>query len=367
MADIDVTVQQSGGTYSTLEGAIAGQAAIDGDLVTQAGKFNVDITGAWTIDDTTVVDITGYTTNSSFFINIFTSGDSRHGGQPDGGYRLVTSGNANRLTIDQEFTRLQGIEISLEGTINNSNEAIRCGDSHDGSTIDKCLLHTATGVNDCDGIYQTNNAAQPDTVSINIYNCIIYGFPRSGIKLQSVTNNSDTQNMVIRNCTVVLCGEVAETEGGCINIRKSRTNTTVNITIYNTIAMDTVDIEDDIGDFGTDTATITWVGDANVTSDGSATLVDDGSNSILNAISGDDPSPPAGTRVIFVDVDSPFDWHIQKDADNDILDQGLNAQIPPSPYAADIDYETREDPPDMGADDVTAIVAAAFTGRMIIF
>jgi hypothetical protein len=83
----------------------------DGDLVAADMVAIAQIEGTWTQPDTTPVDITGWTTDASHYIKIFTTAEARHHGTPGSGYRLEI------LTADQSmystaaYLRVEGLEI----------------------------------------------------------------------------------------------------------------------------------------------------------------------------------------------------------------------------------------------------------------
>ena len=113
MANKRVTVKPTGGTYTTLQAAITGEVTANANLVTMGGILTISIEGDWSgTTDTTAVNITGFTTDSTHYVNIIT--DSRNkfaGAYTTDKYKLVVSSGYTACTNTQNYTRITGIQI----------------------------------------------------------------------------------------------------------------------------------------------------------------------------------------------------------------------------------------------------------------
>ena len=162
MADLTVTVKPSGqdGDFTFLEDAVNDGEA---DLPSLTRIYNIEIDGNWTADDTTKVLIDGYTTNSSYYINIYATSAAACKGLAGTGYVLAPTGSGHVVTLDELHTRMSGFEIELVATIVASDECIRCDGECDGLILDKMLIHTdAAFISDTDGVYFYNKNGMTD-------------------------------------------------------------------------------------------------------------------------------------------------------------------------------------------------------------
>ncbi len=366
MADDSATVQESGGEYTSLETALATEET---DLSVLAGKFEFIIGGAWTGVDTNNVDIGDWGTSSATeYVRIYTTGSSVHDGTNFGSsqYSLEPTGTSHCIVLDQEFTRIEGLPIKLKDNPSNSSEGIRCDASSDDSTIDKCIIWHEASDTDADGIYIWNSNSHDDNQTINIYNTIIHGFTRSGINCQCYVNNSKNINVNIRSVTIWDCGSSGEGETSAIHMRSSSpADGTVTCNVDNTIGADAPVNTDFFATGPTGSGTITWNGNYNACTTAAGPMP--GANSLASRTTTDSASPGAGDFISFVDITTNIDLHMLDDDDNDMRDAGLFSTIPASPYAADIDGDTRADPPEIGADEISAAAPAAFTARVTMF
>lgn len=110
MADIVVTVKTTGGDYTTLASAEAGEQA---DLPTVTNTVTIE---CYTLAaaDTSQVTIDGWTTNATYFITITVPSAERHDGKRNTGkYRLEPSTNfGSSFTISEQYVRVGGMAIS---------------------------------------------------------------------------------------------------------------------------------------------------------------------------------------------------------------------------------------------------------------
>lgn len=76
------------------------------------------------MSDTTAATITGFTTDATHFIKIYTASSERHDGKWNTGkYRLEPSGNVNALIMDgNNFVVVDGLQIQIQGATTPHSE-----------------------------------------------------------------------------------------------------------------------------------------------------------------------------------------------------------------------------------------------------
>lgn len=178
------TVMQSGGNYTSLNAALA---ANEQNLVANMTTINFVIDGSWTVDDTTNVSVTGYTSNSNYYVNIYTTSTARHNGIAKAvsglnNYRLVGSGyNCGSFYFNVGYTVVKGLEV-YQGSVDM--EASNC-------TFAYGVVHDANG---CDYFLVGGWA------SGLWYNCVFYGYTGDCSYWGCVMANSQS---LFYNCTIV--------------------------------------------------------------------------------------------------------------------------------------------------------------------
>ena len=196
MADKYIKPSGQGGDYTTL----AAWEAQNLDLVTATAIENAIIDGDWTgITDSTATSINGWTTNASYYINIYTTAAARHSGKWDSTkYRLSITGQYD-TAIDNyaDYVYITGLQISGSHALwarYGINSASTGASTKFG--IDKCIIVNFGGT----GAY----GIQVADAAGYIRNTIIYGSTNSfyyGIYFSSV--NAGT--WVLNNVTVYNC------------------------------------------------------------------------------------------------------------------------------------------------------------------
>lgn len=342
----NTTICSSGCDYTTFFNWEAGED----------GSINAPAVGQITegFQDTTAITIDGFTGNSvTNYIKVHTSAAARHAGKAGtSGYRLITStGGSHSIHVKEAYTRIEGLEIKQAST-GSSDEGIRVETTH--AKIRNCVIWTDGATADQDGIFTGLWAI----TSLEIENCIIYGWTRAGIHLQNY-DQSYTQNVYVRNCTIYDCGASGETESGAINVRNGASST-INITVYNTIGVDTASTYSDFSYVGNDA---TWSGTNNLTSD--ATANHGGlSGGLESRTVTTNASPGTGDWVIFTNVTGGSeDFHLQNSAENDALDAGTSLS---GNFTDDIDSDTRSDTWDIGADEYVAAGPSTFPQMIMV-
>jgi hypothetical protein len=206
MANATVTVESSGGDYTTLNSALSTEAAdltsnchstgSAGILTIQCGNFG---------DTTTASTGTGYTTSSSYYINIV--GDpadktsSTTGKWSTSRYRLTGGAYApEALFIRENYTRITDLQVRSNASLDSGSRVVTLDCSFcqivstiisSGSTTRSSHYGIGNDWNDGDGHI--------------IRNCILYDFAGSSsyaIYLASETNTNTIylQNNTIHNC-----------------------------------------------------------------------------------------------------------------------------------------------------------------------
>jgi hypothetical protein len=201
VANATVTVKASGGDYTTLNAALAGEAAA---LTTNchgtggAGILTIECYYLSGADTTAASTGTGYTTSSSYYINIVVPSAQRHLGiwNTNKYYLSVNVSGYGALEVYENYTRITGLQVAVAGTSNND----RCGIRIDGAgncLIDKCIIKRSSSSHICQGI-RFGNAA---SLYCDIRNTYIYGF-NVGAWYAGISCDDTSANIKIHNCTI---------------------------------------------------------------------------------------------------------------------------------------------------------------------
>jgi hypothetical protein len=164
------TIKSSGGDYSSLS---AWEAAVAADL-TGSGPEEAE---CYDFDDTTGVVISGWTTTASDYIRVYAVSGARHNGvgrdNSGVGYRITGSGSTAALNIQEDFVRIEGIELEAGTT----SESIKTNNQASGSDVrlnDLILIDKAASASNSYNVNATNT-----NLNISITNCIIAGKRRA--------------------------------------------------------------------------------------------------------------------------------------------------------------------------------------------
>lgn len=307
MADKTVTVKSSGGDYTSLNAALAGEST---NLVsTLDGILTIE---CYAMSDTTAASTgTGYTTDADHYINITVPTGNRHAGKwDDTKYKLTISTEASTLVINAAYTRVKYLQIKDTSGAYDSRYATYLFTNSAGSTIANCIITCAnTGRSDRRGI--TSRAAG----NFYVYNNIIYDFSASGYR--GIMADLSANKMYAYHNTVVNCATGIDCGG------------------YQDIVA--------IGNLTNDCT------------DGFANDFDSTSNYNVSDIASD---PPGANSVVgevaFVD-EANKDFHLAS-SDTVAIDAG-NGGTPKSVFTDDIDGESRpvtDGDWDIGADEYVA-------------
>jgi hypothetical protein len=211
MPDKTVTVGP-GKTYASLQAAITGEVAANADLVAMGGILNIVL---YAFTDTTPATVTGFTVDATHYVNIYTDLSARHAGVWDGDkYTLAISSNNTCLTINNSYTRLQGVQIVFqvtdEGTGGDLIDVLQ-----DHATINGNILKSETNQTYafwCDAIFVGDGSGG----AARIYNNLIYGIRFAAPRAAAIGINDPTMSYVYNN-TIVNCDYGFYNSGtGCV-------------------------------------------------------------------------------------------------------------------------------------------------------
>lgn len=210
MANKTVTVKSSGGDYTSLNGAFAGEDDT-GDLVTNTCILTIE---CYAMEDTTQADTgTGFTTSASYYINIIVPAAERHSGVWSGSkYRFVCGAQYDAALLNQaNYTRFTGLQ--LQRTHSGATAGILQTTGTD-ITVDSCIIYRPDSAGNGSGLTGVRNGNIVNTIiygasitigisidyrttALNIYNCTICDATSYGIEVYG----SGTV-MVIKNCAI---------------------------------------------------------------------------------------------------------------------------------------------------------------------
>lgn len=169
------TVKPSGGDYTTLQAAISANAK---DLRAGTGSdeyLEIEIGGDWSGGpDTTAVVITGYETDATHYIRIYTDASNRAGTSWNTGkYRLQLDGTSlGVLQIAEDYVRIDGLQV-FGSTDADTARVIMVGAATISASSDlrisNCLVR-----NEGNASYSEGGIVQQDG-KMTIWNCVVYG------------------------------------------------------------------------------------------------------------------------------------------------------------------------------------------------
>ena len=190
--------------YPTLTNAITSEAA-SGGLV--AADVYLTIVCEGTSPDTSAVDITGFTTDATHYVEVVTQTAGRHTGKWDTTkYRLEVAIDGDILKISVPYCRIDGLQIKSTGNDAFVARGIRVGPGATGGNIritNNIIRYAPTGtpttnVNNI-GIKAAEGSGS--TVTIIVGN-IVYDFRSNGIY---VASGGSGEKFIVYNNTVVDC------------------------------------------------------------------------------------------------------------------------------------------------------------------
>jgi hypothetical protein len=203
MADKTVTVKLSGGTYTTLALAIAGELVANANLVTMEGILTISIEGDWSgTPDTAAVNVDGFTTSAVYYVNIRTDTANRPTGKWDTTRYILQQADATVLQINDNYVRINGLQIACTTPTGNDRILIQVGNLANGANlicISNCILkgHAHATYN------QRGIQIGGDYANANIWNCLVYNFGTIAGDYGIQLNAGGTVAEKIYSCTVI--------------------------------------------------------------------------------------------------------------------------------------------------------------------
>lgn len=199
---ITATVKSSGGDYTTLS---AWETGMQSDLTTNKWIAQAEV---YAMQDTTAVTIapqaSGWNTDTTHYIKIYTPLSERHAGKWDATKQRLVVTNAMAIRIDVNDVRLDGLQIQLSSAsaANQGGVFFRTARAAGNFRISNCIIRGPGSVayTDIDGI----QAYTAGTFTLNAWNNIIYDFipitRGGGISIWDSTNTFNVYNNTIQNC-----------------------------------------------------------------------------------------------------------------------------------------------------------------------
>lgn len=298
-----ITVQPSGGDFTTLAAALSDAGTVANDIIEISGDWSTRDTAAATVADDNITIRTA-------------SGDqARHAGFDNGGsnyFLEVTTGHA--LTVNNTGCTVQHVGIKQDGSV-SSAEGLRVAAAV--FTVENTIIWADSADTDQDGIYFGNIDC-----TINVTQCKIFGFWRAGIHGQNTSGDAD-YTINVNSCSIWDNGHstsgAATSSGGGVKTVNTGASSTKIINIYNTWSL-----ENDTGS-GTNADYIeglngggsaTWNISRSADSDNSiAGILDTGSNNLASRTLRD--ATAGGDEILVQDITTaPFDLRLIDDTTN---------------------------------------------------
>ncbi len=199
MADKTVTVKPSGGTYTTLQNAIAGEVVANANLVTMDGILTISIEGDWSGGpDTAAVTINGFTMDATRYLVIQADSANRAIKTSLDATRYILSvTDADAINVNDSHVRIYGLQIRIVYAAATGKSCIFANDDSDYLQVGYCRLvgHPTTaqsrGATLNSGSvanYIFNTIIENHRIGLYvggtnnyIYNCIVYNINQEGV------------------------------------------------------------------------------------------------------------------------------------------------------------------------------------------
>lgn len=151
--------------------------------------------------DVTAAAVAGWTTSATNYIEVATSATCRHAGKWDITKQVLSAANATALNIQEEFVRIDGLQIEVNATsANNQFPVLITGILSGGSEfqISNCIIR---GVASATYSYYVFNINDVDVITLKIWNTIFHH--RGGTTAWAdIALVLYTQNLYLGNVTV---------------------------------------------------------------------------------------------------------------------------------------------------------------------
>jgi hypothetical protein len=169
----------NGAHYASLQAMVTGEVGAAPDLVGDSAILNVECSVfGGNAADTTACVVSGFTTDATHYVNIYTPVAGRPlGTWDDTKYRLAVAnpGGNGVLDIRQEFTRLVGIQVRKTASNASDQMVLTVGSIGNTSAVylSECIVRNVPG----DAFRGAGIWVVDADVTVYVLNCIIYGFP----------------------------------------------------------------------------------------------------------------------------------------------------------------------------------------------
>ncbi|MBZ0155680.1 MAG: chitobiase/beta-hexosaminidase C-terminal domain-containing protein, partial [Alphaproteobacteria bacterium] len=200
---------QSLAAWQTAFGNISFTGCTTGDL-TCVNKIAVArIEGTWTNADTTALTLTGWTTDSSRYVRIYTAPEARHQGKWNntGAYRLVVSNNTP-LTITDGHVRIEGLQVRVYSVNEGSQPGIHVefpdsnGEVQISSTIVRGYVNNAYNYHHGIEVSGTGGSGK-----VKLWNNIVYDFQTSAVSANCLHLSAQNLTIYAYNNTLYNCNK----------------------------------------------------------------------------------------------------------------------------------------------------------------
>ncbi len=193
-----VTVRPSGGDYTSLSAAESGEQA---DLVSLDRQLDIE---CYAMEDTTAVNMDGWTTDATRYIRIYTPASERHDGKWNTSkYRLsVTSGTIHAIQISSgaDHVRIDGLQIMIRATTGLQDAIwMPSVNTNNLRRITNCIIKSDDANNTSQAMGVRTYGASSIT---EVWNCIFYDFA-DGVLGDAAINFRYANTSYIYNCTFV--------------------------------------------------------------------------------------------------------------------------------------------------------------------
>jgi len=308
-ANKTVTVKPSGGTYTTLAAAIAGELIANADLTAMAGILNIEIGGTWSSADTTAVVINGFTTSAAYYPNIYTDAANRASMPWSTSKYNLSTANASALLLIDDHIRVDGLQISVTSSNASDQSGIAVYGQTSGANdirISGCLIKGHANAT----YYNFGIDVEDSDTVLSIWDCIVYGTSTHASSKGINVNAASTVSLY--NVTVIGGTIGVGRNAGTVTAKNCYAGGTSTNDYNGTISMTTCASEDDTGSAGLQTIAVDTDTFVNVT----ATTEDyhlaiDGLSPLQNV--GTDTSGDAAPLNFTTDMDGESfadDWDI---------------------------------------------------------
>jgi hypothetical protein len=204
-----ITVKPSGGDYTTLAAAITGEAAIGTNLTAGGRNIRLEI-ACYAMNDTSgPISISGWTTDSTHFIKIYTPTTERHNGIIPSSYNTPSTAGYNLRINDFQ----SGISISNTNFVTIDGLALYANSFNGNHGIAITLFNTTSNIvltnNIIRGSAQSgkNGIQANDPSTLKVVNNIIWNFAASELYMIGSTGTSYVYNNTLIGGATTLNGD----------------------------------------------------------------------------------------------------------------------------------------------------------------